>query len=134
MLADAGVIVGLIRPRDQWHEWGVNAAKQLSPPFYTCEADIVEASFLVRDFWLAQERILGMVSDGFLKVEFSVALEVERIHGLMKKYADVSMSLADACLVRMSELHDDAAVFTVDRDFLIYRKQGRNKILLISPF
>ena len=134
VLADAGVIVGLIRPRDQWHKWAINAANQIAPPFYTCEVVIAEAFFLVRDLWPAQQRILGMLSDGFLKLEFSLAPEVERINALMEKYADLPMSLADACLVRMSELNDDAAVFTVDQDFLVYRKQGRKKIPLISPF
>lgn len=134
VLADAGVIVGLIRPRDQWHEWTVNAANQLSPPFYSCEAAVVEASFLVRGLWPAQQRILGMLSDGFLRVEFALTPEVERINALMEKYADLPMSLADACLVRMSELDDDAAIFTTDSDFLVYRKHGRKKIPLISPF
>lgn len=134
VIADAGVIVGLVRPRDQWHEWAVNEASRLSPPFYTCEAVIAEASFLVRDLWPAQQRILGMLSDEMLKIAFSMEAEVERIRSLMEKYSDLPMSLADACLVRMSEIHDDASVFTVDSDFLIYRKNGRKKIPLISPF
>jgi predicted nucleic acid-binding protein len=134
VLADAGVIVALVRPRDQWHQWTVKAATQLSPPFYTCEVVIAEACFLVRDLWPAQQRILGMLGDGFLKVEFSITPELERVNALMEKYSDLPMSLADSCLVRMSELYDDATVFTVDQDFLIYRKHGRKKIPLISPF
>ena len=51
----------------------------------------------------------------------------------MKKYENVPMSLADACLVRMSEIADDSAVFTLDRDFHIYRKSGKQKIDLIIP-
>jgi hypothetical protein len=43
------------------------------------------------------------------------------------------MSLADACLVRMSELLDNSVVFTTDSDFHIYRKNGRQKIDLIIP-
>lgn len=69
-----------------------------------------------------------------MKLEFSLEPELGRINELMEKYSDLPMSLADACLVRMSELHEDAAVFTVDQDFLIYRKHGRKKIPLISPF
>lgn len=44
------------------------------------------------------------------------------------------MSLADACLVRLAELFDDAAVMTVDRDFAVYRKHSRQAIPLLSPF
>ena len=43
------------------------------------------------------------------------------------------MSLADATLVRLAELHDNAAVFTLDSDFRIYRKHGRRQIPLIIP-
>jgi hypothetical protein len=43
------------------------------------------------------------------------------------------MSLADACLVRMSELLDEAAVVTIDEDFHVYRRHGRQAIALISP-
>jgi hypothetical protein len=43
------------------------------------------------------------------------------------------MSFADACLVRMSELFPDSAVFTIDGDFKIYRRHGRQPIPLIFP-
>lgn len=75
-----------------------------------------------------------MIAHDLLQVRFSIANEAADLDALMLKYADLPMSLADACLVRMSELDDDAAVFTVDQDFLIYRKHGRKKIPLISPF
>lgn len=44
------------------------------------------------------------------------------------------MSLADACLVRMAENYDEAAMLTLDQDFTIYRKNGRQVIPLIAPF
>lgn len=75
-----------------------------------------------------------MIANDVLQIRFSIADEAANLDALMAKYSDLPMSLADACLVRMSEIHDNAAVFTVDRDFLIYRKQGRKKIPLISPF
>ena len=38
---------------------------------------------------------------------------------LHQKYADRPMSLADACIVRMAEIHERHAVLTLDSDFLI---------------
>jgi AbrB family looped-hinge helix DNA binding protein len=38
------------------------------------------------------------------------------------------MSLADACLVRLSEVHAAAEVLTLDGDFRIYRRHG-NKVI-----
>jgi uncharacterized protein len=43
------------------------------------------------------------------------------------------MSLADACIVCMAEIHDRHAVLTLDSDFLIYRKNGRASLPLIYP-
>jgi hypothetical protein len=44
------------------------------------------------------------------------------------------MDLADACIVRMSELERDCRVITVDRrDFSVYRRNGRDLIPLVAP-
>ena len=41
------------------------------------------------------------------------------------------MSLADACVVRMAEIHN--AVFTLDSDFMVYRKHGHEPLTLLFP-
>jgi hypothetical protein len=44
------------------------------------------------------------------------------------------MDLADACILRMTELMRDSRVVTVDRDdFSVYRRNGRELIPLIAP-
>ena len=43
------------------------------------------------------------------------------------------MSLADACVVRMAEIHENHAVLTLDSDFTVYRKHGRVPITLMHP-
>ncbi len=133
IIADTGVIVGLIHEKDQWHEWAFEQAKQLLPPFYVCEAVITEACFLLHSVPDGEQKVLGMVAAGHLQIDFSLSAEAENIKALMKKYEDVPMSLADACLVRMSELNDNAVVFTIDSDFWIYRKHGKKEIPLIIP-
>lgn len=134
VIADTGVIVGLIYERDQWNQWSVTAAKSLSAPYITCESVVNEACHLLKSVSLGERRVLDFIESGLLTVDFSLADEVSAVKALMLKYSNVPMSLADACLVRMSELYDDASVFTVDNDFLIYRKNGRKKIPLISPY
>ena len=51
----------------------------------------------------------------------------------MTKYANLPMSLADACLVRMTELDESSAVMTLDGDFLVYRRHGRQAIPVLMP-
>jgi hypothetical protein len=43
------------------------------------------------------------------------------------------MSLADACLVRLSEIHAATEVFTLDSDFRIYRRHGNKVIPVLMP-
>jgi len=52
---------------------------------------------------------------------------------LMTRYASVPMSLADSCLVRMSEIYSECHVFTLDSDFRVYRRNGRQMIPTIAP-
>jgi hypothetical protein len=49
----------------------------------------------------------------------------------MRQYQNVPMSLADASLVRMSELIPGSCVLTLDSDFRVYRKQKNQIINLI---
>jgi predicted nucleic acid-binding protein len=53
--------------------------------------------------------------------------------GLRAKYDAVPMSLADACLVRMSETLPDPVIITTDSDFKIYRRHGRQSIPCVIP-
>ena len=51
----------------------------------------------------------------------------------MDRYVNVPMSLADACLVRLSELHPKLPLVTLDADFKVYRRHGRQLIPVICP-
>ena len=52
---------------------------------------------------------------------------------LMRKYADVPMSLADACLVRLTEIKADRTILTSDDDFRIYRRHSRHVVPCEMP-
>ncbi len=81
----------------------------------------------------SQEMILEWIEGGVLECPFALAEEVAQVRELWKKYADVPMSLADACLVRMIEKHDHHQVCTLNRDLTVYRKRGHDPIPLIIP-
>jgi len=51
----------------------------------------------------------------------------------MAEYAGGPMSLADACLVRMTELDGSRAVMTLDGGFVVYRRHGREVIPVMMP-
>ena len=51
----------------------------------------------------------------------------------MRKYGDVPMSFADACLVRMSEVVADPLLLTTDSGFRVYRRHGRLVVPCVLP-
>lgn len=67
-------------------------------------------------------------------IDFALDAHRPDVFRLLRKSADQPMSAADACLVRMAELVEASQVFTTDRDFLVYRRKGRQLIPLIAPF
>jgi hypothetical protein len=68
-------------------------------------------------------------------IRVGLRFEEERsaLRGLLARYRDVPMSLADATLVRLAELHDDPRVFTLDADFRIYRRHRNQSIPVLMP-
>jgi uncharacterized protein len=51
----------------------------------------------------------------------------------MEKYSNIPMSLADACLVRMTETLADPVVLTTDEDFRVYRRHSRQMVPCAIP-
>jgi len=64
----------------------------------------------------------------------SLAKQLAAVGALFERYDNVPASVADACPVRMSELYEPFMVFTLDRDFQIYRRHGRKVIPVLTPF
>ncbi|MDP1588306.1 MAG: hypothetical protein Q8M07_11215 [Prosthecobacter sp.] len=125
-IADTGLIVGLLTRNDPFHAWAVAAFRQHAP-FHVCEAVLVEAE----SFFPDPVPVLRLVERGDLVLDpdFVLAAELPRVLELALKYADRPMDLADACLVRMTELTPRCKVWTVDvADFAAYRRHGRQAI------
>ncbi len=132
LLVDAGPIVALLDRRDRYHAWATNQMSASEPPLWTCEPVLAEAAHLLRRAQ-GEAALLELLRRGLITTPFRLIDEVARVAKLMSRYANVPMSLADACLVRMAELNDNSAVMTLDRDFRIYRKNGRQVIPGITP-
>ena len=69
-----------------------------------------------------------------LELAFDLDENRAEVLALVRKYRDQEMDLADACVVRMSELYEDAVVYTVDRkDFSVHRRHGRRPVRCVFP-
>ena len=132
-IVDTGPLVALLSRRDRYHRWALETFAGVKPPVLTCEAALAEAWHLLSGTAKGQSALLDLIAAGALAVEFALISELAAVRRLVARYRDRPMSLADACLVRLAELFDEAEVITLDRDFSIYRKHGRQAIPLISP-
>jgi predicted nucleic acid-binding protein len=99
----------------------------------TCDAVLAGACHLAGRTPGGRHAVLQLCSRGVVRLAFDLSANLAEISALMQHYDDVPMSLADACLVRMSELNSDSVVFTIDSDFRLYRRNRRQKIPLLIP-
>ena len=134
VLADSGSIVAALDRRDQYHPWAQAQFSALTRPFVTCEAVLSECFFLLEHLNDGKAALCRFLDRGLIRVDFSFVQSRAEIIHLIEKCDRVPMSFADACLVRLSELRADCAVFTTDSDFRIYRRNGHNRIPLIAPW
>ena len=133
-LVDTGPLVALLKKDEEHHQWVSEAFRELpAAGMVTCEAVLSEACFLLARWPAAVDGLFHRLVGGSLRLE-PLDGESGAIHALIKKYRDVPASFADACLVRLSERHPDATLLTTDSDFEIYRRNGRQTILLRAPF
>lgn len=133
VLLDTGPLVAFLQAREKHHVWAVEQFQSLPLPFLTCEAVLVEATYLLKGLGISHEGIFQLLTSGAVTIGFDIEAEAESVSTLLTRYANVPMDLADGCLVRMSELYPNSQVLTLDSDFLIYRKARNQLIPVVMP-
>jgi predicted nucleic acid-binding protein len=131
VIADSSALVALVRHDDQHHRWLDAHVDTLPKPWLTCEAALTETFYLAGPLGAAAIKV--MLRRGALTLSFDLSAQLTPVLSLMDKYASVPMSLADACLVRMTEILSDPIIVTTDADFKIYRRHGRQMVPCLSP-
>ena len=134
VVLDTGPLVALLDADEAHHAWSVAQFEQLRPPLLTCEAVLSEACFLISRAGADPSLFTALVERGVLTVAKLFDDEAAAVGRLMTRYSNVPMSLADACLVRLVEITPHAKLFTLDRDFSIYRQSRRRVIPLLAPW
>src|SRR5271168_181910 len=114
------------------HSACTDAVRSLEAPLVTCEAVIVESCYLLRNLHGASEAVMENVMAGIFQVSFQLSSEAAAVKGLLRKYRDRRIDLADACLIAMAGEYEAPDILTLDRDFHVYR-WGKNKPFRILP-
>jgi len=127
VLLDTGPLVALLSASDLNHARARRLFAECIPPLRCCEAVIAEACFLMRKVHAAGPAgVVALGRRGVYDIAISVDEHWTNIEALLKKYSDRPISLADACLIRCAEIHQEPRILTFDSDFSVY-KWARNR-------
>ena len=130
-LLDTGVIVALLDRDERHHLQCVETVSDLIGPLVTCEAVVAEACYLLRRTSGAPEAVIKNVANGVFQTPMRLTDQASDVEKLLRKYHDVPMALADACLVDLANQMDTGQILTLDHDFEIYRWRSRRKFELL---
>ena len=125
--------MALLDRADMHHSWAMECFQTLRPPLITCEGVLAETLHLLADLPPSSAALARLHQERVIRVDFEFEPHALAVWKLVEKYRDLPMDFADACLVRMSELHTDCFVWTTDSDFRVYSRHGRQTIPLLSP-
>lgn len=128
-IADTGFIVAFLNRRDAYHGWACSIAESIESPLITVEAVLAEAAFHTGSV----EAVMQLIPAGLIQLDFDLNKNSTRVAVLAKRYRDRSPDLADLCLICLSEQYPKHPIFTVDGDFLIYRRHQRERIPVVMP-
>ena len=131
ILIDSGPLIALFDASDKYHHEAVNFIKINKYPLVTTIASITETLYLLDFNRNAQIDFLEWVHRGAVEIHNIERDDFERIKELTIKYRDLPMDFADSCLVYLAEKLNLNTIATIDRDFTIYRIQGRRKFKII---
>jgi predicted nucleic acid-binding protein len=107
--------------------------KRLEGTLVTCEGVIADSCYLLRAVRGAGDAVLANVEEGVFQIPFQLGGSIGSVRSLMKRYTDVPMDLADACLVHLAGELDTGRILTLDRDFEVYRwKRNRAFEILVD--
>jgi len=124
------LLIAALDKGDSYHAWAKRVLEAETPPWLVCESVLAEICASVG----TAEPVLQMLQLGDLEIKFSLNENTPEVLALIRKYRDQRMDLADACVVRMSELLEGSIVYTVDKtDFSVYRRNSRQRIPCVFP-
>lgn len=129
-LVDTGPLVALIDADDRDHQRCVEASRRLRSALITTWPVLTEAMYLLSGDPAGQDALLSAIENGDIGATNLGAEDLPVLRGLLRRYRDLPMDFADASLVCVAQRERILQVFTLDRDFGVYRVGQRSFVML----
>lgn len=132
VLIDTGPLAAIYNRHDQHHHACIERSKQLGPHVFTCWPVLTEACYLLRKRPDLIANLLEACNEGVFTLLPLDAADIPEIGGVLAKYPDHAIDLADATLAALAWREGISHVFTVDRThFRLFRdSKGQSFTLL----
>ena len=126
-LTDAGVLFALVDKKQEAHSRCRSTLPQISKPLLTPWPCFTEAMYFAYKTggWERQRLLWELLNSGLLRIYFTSEEETLSMQELMLKYRDTPMDIADAALVSAAEALGHSRIFTLDSDFYVYLRNGK---------
>lgn len=135
-LLDTGPLVAYLDARDPAHAPVATCLDGFAGELFTTSAVVTEAMHCVASN-PAGPRLLAdfIVASGLAIFDFTQPSALSAAAGLMEKYPDLPMDLADATLTLLAEQLDVLEILSLDRrGFTVYRtREGKAFHLVLDP-
>ena len=131
LLLDTGALVSLLDRSQSVHRACVEFYRTWERPVITSEAVLTESTHLLSGIPRGSSACIDFVLRGGIVLVPSSDLSLQRCRTLLEKYSDLPMDFADATLVVLAEELNTDLVFTLDRDFSVYRIRGRKHFRIV---
>lgn len=123
-LCDTGPLVAIIDRGDRHHARCTGVLATLPPePLISTWPCWVEAMYLVgrTGGFSAQEQLWQLLEKNLVQLHQVESRGWHRMRGLMHRYRDIPMDIADASLVAAAEHLEQKKIFTLDSHFFAFR-------------
>ena len=128
ILLDTSGLLAALDASQRWHADAMASLAAASPPLLLSPFVLAELDYLLaaRVGAAAQEGLLAEVECGAYALTPMVPADIARAREVIKRHADLGISLADASIVVLAERHKVAEVLTLDqRHFRILSAGGQ---------
>ncbi|MHC4732319.1 MAG: type II toxin-antitoxin system VapC family toxin [Planctomycetota bacterium] len=131
LLLDTGALVSLLDRTQTHHEACAAYYDGWAGPVVSTEAVLTVATHLLAQAAGGREACLDFFLAGGATLVPSDAASLRRCRELVHRYRDLPMDFADATLVTLAQELGTRKVFTIDRDFEVYRFRRRSRFELV---
>lgn len=132
VLIDSGPLIALADQNDTHHDkcWEALRLIPRTTQIVAVPFALTEVFYILAPIPSACEAAFKLLKT--LRIEFDMAVNLDRAQELMHKYQDLPMDFVDACIVAAAEENGVKTIFTLDRrDFSVYRPKHTRQFALI---